>query len=102
MRWLLILILCLGLSGLSARAADGRVIKVLPQFLDLKGRSALSPSLFDRDAYQKVLLLHPDRRSGMRYAIQWKAKTPETESLKLRVELRGIVEGTQPRQTVIE
>jgi hypothetical protein len=99
----LVLALC-GFGGMavSATAAEGRVIKVLPQFVDLKGQAMVSPSLYDRDAYQKFLRMHPAKRSGMRFAVQWKAKTPESEALKLRVELRGIVEGNLPKETSLE
>ncbi len=107
-------------AAFSAQAATGRVIKVLPQFLDLKGRVALSPSLYDRDAYQAQLRQHPAQRSALRFEIQWKAKNqksqagsqkaearnqkPETAltGLKLRVELRGAAEGNAPRQAVLE
>ena len=48
-----------GVAGTSrgaaaATAQTGRVVKVLPLYLDLKGRDAISPSLFDRDAYQAI------------------------------------------------
>jgi hypothetical protein len=71
----------------SASAATGRIIKVLPQRLDLQGRHALSPSLFERDAYQAVLLRNPRQCSGLRYAVQWKAKGARGASLRLRAEL---------------
>jgi len=70
-------------------AAEGRIIKVLPHFLDRQGRHALSPSLYDRDAYQAVLRKHPDKRSGLRFDIQWKAKFAGPNPMKLRIELRG-------------
>ncbi|MDB6020038.1 MAG: hypothetical protein JWR19_4527 [Pedosphaera sp.] len=102
MRWLFVLVLwCLTLGSV-AEAAEGRVIKVLPQFLNLRGRETISPSLFDRDAYQVFLRTHPAERSGMRFAVQWKAKVPETEPLKLRVELRGLAHGDVPKETSIE
>lgn len=82
--------------------AGGGVVKVLPQFLDLKGRNSLSPSLYERDVYQVSLRDHPERRSGIRFYIQWKTKKPAWEPLLLRVELRGITEGRLPRQTVLE
>ncbi len=71
----------------SATAATGRIIKVLPQRLDLQGRHALSPSLFERDAYQAVLRHNPEMCSGMRYAVQWRAKGAKGAALKLRAEL---------------
>jgi hypothetical protein len=99
------MICLIGLPGglaFSANGAEGRIIKVLPQFVDPKGQAMVSPSLYDRDAYQKYLRMHPAKRSGMRFAVQWKARTPATESLKLRVELRGIAEGNLPKETIIE
>jgi hypothetical protein len=86
----------------SAAAATSSLIKVLPEFLDLKGRNSLTPSLYERDAYQVTLREHPERRSGIRFYIQWKSKKPVWEPLLARVELRGIAEGKLPRQTVLE
>ena len=81
--------------------ASGKVIKVLPHFLDAQGRHTKSPSLFDRDAYQAWLRLHPKECSGIRYDVQWKARTA-TAKLKLRVELRGIAQGNLPREKTLE
>lgn len=97
----LIFILCF-LTCAAASAATGRVIKVLPQFLDLKGRHALSPSLYDRDAYQAYLRIHTNDVSGMRFAVQWKTSGADTGHLKLRVEIRGITHGDLPPTTVLE
>ena len=83
-------------------ATTGRVAKVLPHFLDLKGRHALSPSLYDRDAYQAQLRQHPEQRSGISFDVFWKAKTASGALLKLRVELRGIAQGALPRQKTLE
>ena len=68
----LLLVGCLAIAG-PARAATGRVIKVLPEFLDLKGRSSLSPSLYERDAYQASLRQHTNQISTVQFQIQWKA-----------------------------
>ena len=86
----------------SAIAAGGGLIKVLPEFLDLKGRNSLSPSLYERDVYQATLREHPERRSGIRFYIQWKSKKPVWDQLLARVELRGIAEGKVLRQFVME
>jgi hypothetical protein len=106
LRWLRFVSACgaigVVLCGLPAQAATGKVIKVLPLFLDLKGRQALSPSLYDRDAYQAILHQHPEKRSGLRYAIQWKTKGGVWEPLKLRLEVRGIAEGNVPRELTID
>ena len=72
-----------------ANAQSEKIIKVLPHFLDRQGRHALSPSLYDRDAYQAVLRKNPDKRSGLRFDIQWKANFAAPNPLKLRIELRG-------------
>lgn len=97
-----ILILALCLLSASAWAGSGRVVKVLPQFLDLKGRHALSPSLFDRDAYQAYLRIHTNDVSGVRFAVQWKTSGVFWEPLKLRVEIRGVTHGDLPPRAVLE
>jgi hypothetical protein len=96
----LFLLLCC-LWAAPVQAATGRVIKVLPHFLDLQGRHTLSPSLYERDAYQAKLRQHPEERSGMRFDVQWKAATT-APPLKLRVELRGTARGELPAKTVLE
>ena len=86
---------------LSAVAATGRIVKVLPCFLDLKGRHSLSPSLFDRDAYQAQLRLHPELRSAVRFDVHWRVASA-TGKLKLRAELRGTAPGNLPHETKLE
>lgn len=98
-RPILILLLCFTMCA-AASAGTGSVIKVLPQFLDLKGRSALTPSLYDRDAYQAYLREHTNDISGMRFAVQWKARG--TSDAKLRVEIRGVARGDLPPNLVLE
>ncbi|HEX3717876.1 MAG TPA: hypothetical protein VH595_07895 [Verrucomicrobiae bacterium] len=78
----------------NAWAGEGTVIKVLPQFLDSKGRSALSPSLYERDAYQFALRKEPSKQAGLRLAVQWKAKKVDWTKLKIRAELRGLANDT--------
>jgi hypothetical protein len=95
------LAICL-LPGAAGQAATGRVIKVLPEFLDSEGRASLSPSLYERDAYQAILRAHPEKRSGLRFNVQWKTYGAVWEPLKLRIELRGTAEGNLPKQLVIE
>ena len=86
-------------NATAASAPNAKVVKVLPQFLDKEGRHALSPSLFDRDAYQAQLRRRPEQRGGLRFAVQWKG--PNATPLKLRVELRG-ARGTEPTNAVLE
>ena len=104
MRRLLVISLLLGsLSATFASdAASGRVVKVLPLLLDLKGRDAVSPSLYDRDAYQVYLRQHTNEISAIRFDVLWKASNANGAKLKLRVELRGIGPGGLPRQTTLE
>jgi len=92
------LLLILLATALQAQAAP-KILKVLPQYLDLQGHHAVTPSLYDRDAYQARLRQHPEQRSGLRFAIQWKGlrSTP----LTLRVELRG-GRGEQATTAMIE
>ncbi|HTD85428.1 MAG TPA: hypothetical protein VK850_02530 [Candidatus Binatia bacterium] len=68
-------------------AADGKIHKVLPHFVDKEGRHALSPSLYERDAYQAQLRLHPEQRAGLQFEVHWKAR--KSNALKLRVDMRG-------------
>jgi hypothetical protein len=104
MRWTLcVLSLCfLTMAASAATEASGKVIKVLPHYLDLEGRHSLSPSLYERDAYQAVLRQHPEKRSGIRFDVQWKAHGPAETPLKLRAELRGSIRDKRLTQTVLE
>jgi hypothetical protein len=79
------------LSVGAAVASEGKVCKVLPQLLDKQGRQSLSPSLYERDAYQAYLRKHPEERSTLQLVVQWKAKGVDWSKLKLRAELRGLV-----------
>jgi hypothetical protein len=82
--------LLLGCAAMtSASAASCKIVKVLPQLLDEKGRHTKDPSLYARDAYQAFLRKNPDKCSGVRFAVQWKARIPDSGHLKLRVEVRG-------------
>jgi hypothetical protein len=90
------------LAAGSAHAADGKVIKVLPQLLDLQGRHTKSPGLYERDAYQMYLRQHTNEISGIRFAVQWKAKGTAAAPMKLRVDLRGTAKGDLPTKATIE
>lgn len=86
----------------SVSAANGKVVKVLPHFLDLQGRHSLSPSLYDRDAYQARLRQNPDQCSGVRFDILWRGRSETNEMATLRVELRGTPKGDVASQTSLE
>lgn len=86
----------------TAEATTGRVVKVLPHYLDLKGHHALSPSLYERDAYQAQLRRHPEQRSGLRFDILWRVRTSAPTSIKLKLEMRGIAQGNLPSEKVLE
>ena len=85
-----------------ADAATGVVVKVLPHFLDLQGRHTLSPSLFDRDAYQAILRDHPEKRSAIRFDIEWKSKGVPEAPLMMRAEIRGIASNAPPVSLKLE
>ncbi len=74
-----------------AQAGEGRVVKVLPQLLDEHGRQTLSPSLYERDAYQFTLRKNPKLRAGARLVVQWKAKKVDWARLRLRAEMRCLL-----------
>lgn len=88
----------LGMQCAVLSAATGKVIKVLPFFLDKEGRQSLSPSLYDRDAYQVQLRKNPDQRSGFRFDVEWKAS--DAAQPKIKLELRGMKGKTPTRQTL--
>ncbi len=89
------LLLAALLPLLSAAATEARVLKVLPHRLDSQGRHALSPSLYERDAYQAELRAHPDRIRGLRIDVLWSLKERTSVPCVLRLELRGS-KGTDP------
>lgn len=103
MRRLFVLLILLGLAFVSpVEAATGRILKVLPFFLDKKGLHTLSPSLYERDSYQAKLRMEPELRSGVLYRVQWKTKGKAAAPLKVRLELRGVAQGNLPKQFVLE
>jgi hypothetical protein len=104
MRALLIFLALLGLVA-AAHAADavtGRIVKVLPMFLDKQGRDAVSPSLFDRDAYQVYLRDHTNNVSAVRFDVLWKAAKAPDEKIKIIAELRGVGAAGVPKLKTIE
>jgi len=70
--------------------------------LDQKGRVALSPSLFDRDAYQARLHENTNLVSGVRYDVLWSASHAGDAPLTVRVELRGVGTNNLPRLKTLE
>jgi hypothetical protein len=107
MRRLLVTLFLLGsLSAFASNAVpaapSGSIVKVLPLLLNLKGQDAVSPSLFDRDAYQVYLRIHTNEVSAVRYDILWSASNTATNGLKLRLELRGYDTNSLPRATTLE
>jgi hypothetical protein len=98
-RWPRFVVFLVCAFALGAKAQSEKVIKVLPHFLDAKGRASTSPSLFDRDAYQEFLRATPEKRSGLRFDVNWKASY--FPSLKLRVEAKG-GKGREPKQETLE
>ena len=99
MRIVSVLTILMVLSVWSLEAAPARLVKVLPHFVDKQGRVALNPSLYERDAYQAHLRIHPAERGGLMFEVQWKSRQPV--SLTLRVEMRGN-RGKTPTTHVLE
>jgi hypothetical protein len=103
MRRVLTLLSLVCLLALPAVAGTtGRVVKVLPFFIDLQGRHALSPSLYDRDAYQDFLRRHPEQCSSMQFAVLCKGRASGTNMLKLRLEMRGSAQGKEAFEKKLE
>jgi hypothetical protein len=96
---LLSLLLTFLTAGPGLHAGTVKLVKVLPHRLDRDGRHTLSPSLYERDAYQDHLRKHPELCSGLRFDVQWKAE--RGSALKLRVEMRGS-QGRDTTKAVIE
>jgi hypothetical protein len=76
-----------GAAGISAEPV--KILKVLPVFVDAEGRHSVSPSLYERDAYQAELRRDPSRKAAMRFDVQWKAPRASRDALQVRLELRG-------------
>jgi hypothetical protein len=100
----LVSILCLlAITTLaSGTETTGHVLKVLPHLLDQKGQHTISPSLYDRDAYQAKLRASPDLVTGTRFDIEWKARNTGGKTLKLRLELRSDVKDRLPAEKTLE
>jgi hypothetical protein len=101
-RFLTILLLLAVLPVFAGGIEKGRIVKMLPLFLDLKGHDAISPSLYDRDAYQAYLRQHTNEISAIRFDFLWRVENPSAAKYKLRIELRGIGADGKPTQTMLE
>ena len=97
MHWPRISILLTLALAVLANAQSAKVIKVLPHYLDEKGRHTLNASLYERDAYQDQLRKNPAQRSALRFDVQWKAES--RDALLLRVEAKG---GPGHRTNILE
>jgi hypothetical protein len=91
MRRFFIALAILLLLAPAVQAGEGSVLKVLSQLVDQHGRHTLSPSLYERDAYQFHLRRSPKLRGGARLTVQWKAKKVDWSKLKLRAEMRCLL-----------
>lgn len=94
-----ILALLLGLLVPAVALAEVGLSKVLPHYLDRNGHHFLSPSLFERDAYQKWLRDNPEEQSGIRYDVRWRSNVAGTYVIK--VELRGDFEEKKQKTLAI-
>ena len=103
MRPLLAILVLLGsLAMASAADTTGRVIKVLPLFLDQQGQDSPTPSLYDRDAYQARLRQHDTNNiTGIRVDVQWKVSHADEAKYTVRAELRGVGAAGAPHVKVL-
>ena len=102
-RFLMMSLLLLAvLPALGGGVEKGRIVKMLPLFLNSKGHDALSPSLYDRDAYQAYLRQHPNEISAIRFDVLWQVEDPAATEYKLRIEIRGIGAGGKPTRSSLE
>jgi hypothetical protein len=91
--------LLLAVTGASsAVAGSAKIIKVLPHYLDAKGRHMVNPSLFDRDAYQLELRNAPEKRKALRFDVHLRA-TGDDDALTLRVDVRSMHQRTPKMQS---
>jgi hypothetical protein len=90
------------LVALPGQAATGRIFKMLPFYLDVQGRHELSPSLYERDAYQDYLRQNQEKCSAMLFDVQWKVKGEAQAPLKLKLQLRGSSRGSSAKEMVLE
>ena len=88
-RGLFLLLIAGWLLAPNAFSSEARIVKVLVHYLDAQGRQSLSPSLYERDAYQARLRQNPGERKALRLDVQWKGRNPEAQ-LKVKAELRGV------------
>ncbi len=87
MRWVALILLAMLPDW--AGAAEGSIIKVLPHYLDVKGRHSNGPSLLHRDVYQKKLRDTPSLIRALRFDIKWRIGDLKAQTAKLRVEVRS-------------
>jgi hypothetical protein len=91
----LLIVAAVLICATDAVAADGKIIKVLPHLLDKNGKHTLSPSLYERDAYQAKLRNSPEEVSALRFDVQWKSGAKKGTELKLKIEARGRKAGSK-------
>ena len=106
LQWFFICLIGLA-SSFSTRAlgASTEILKVLPHWLDRQGRHTVSPSLFERDAYQLHLKEHREEVSTIRFDVNWRLKERGLQGCTLHLEARfGSEEGIQTleQKTLIE
>jgi len=101
-RFLMILLLLIALPALGDGIEKGRIVKMLPLFINAKGHDALSPSLYDRDAYQAYLRQHANEISAIRFDFLWQVENPSASKYTLRIELRGSGPGGKPTRATRE
>lgn len=80
-------------------AAEAKIYKVLPHLLDEEGRHTLSPSLYERDAYQVYLRENDHLVSALRFDVHYKGGSARAAELLLKIEIRGSKLGIDEAET---
>ena len=86
---LAVALLLFGVFSTADAAKRGRISKVLPHWLDLQGRHTLSPSLFERDAYQAQLRADRSLCSGIRFDVKWSSNNGGNVKLQVELQVTG-------------
>jgi hypothetical protein len=103
MRRLLALLLLFSVLPVFAEdPVKGRIVKMLPLLLNAQGRDSLSPSLYDRDAYQVYLRAHTNEISAIRFDVLGQVDNAPGMKFKYRLEARGVTGDGKPTEVKLE
>ncbi len=103
MRRVLALLLLFSVLPVFAEApVKGRIVKMLPLLLNAQGRDSLSPSLYDRDAYQVYLRTHTNEIFAIRFDVLRQVDNAPGMKFKIRIDARGADADGKPTEMKLE